>query len=50
MLEKLSSWSSADYLHSEQDIARYFEACIEDDDGDACHGNYCPCKAYDALG
>lgn len=30
----LSRWDAADHLKTEQDIALYFEACLEDDPGD----------------
>ncbi|MDR0933971.1 MAG: putative addiction module antidote protein [Burkholderiaceae bacterium] len=31
---KLTAWDSAKYLKTEEDIKRYFEACIEEDPGD----------------
>lgn len=34
MTEKFSRWDAADDLRSEEDIALYFEACIEEDPGD----------------
>ncbi|OQX14597.1 MAG: putative addiction module antidote protein [Desulfobulbaceae bacterium A2] len=34
MAEKFSRWDSADYLNTEEDIALYFEACLEEDPGD----------------
>jgi probable addiction module antidote protein len=34
MAEKFSRWDSADYLKTEEDIALYFEACLEEDPGD----------------
>ncbi len=34
MVEKFSRWDSADYLKSEEDMALYFDACIEEDPGD----------------
>ena len=34
MAEKFSRWDSADYLETEEDIALYFEASIEEDPGD----------------
>lgn len=34
MTEKFSRWDAADDLKTEEDIALYFEACIEDDPGD----------------
>jgi probable addiction module antidote protein len=34
MTEKFSHWDSADYLKTDEDIARYFEICIEEDPGD----------------
>lgn len=34
MAEKFTRWDSADYLSTEEDIALYFEACIEEDPGD----------------
>ena len=34
MTEKFSRWDSADYLATEEDVALYFEACLEDDPGD----------------
>jgi probable addiction module antidote protein len=32
--EKFSRWDSADYLKSEEDMALYFELCLQDDPGD----------------
>ncbi len=32
---KLRKWDSAEYLQTEEDIARYFQACIEEANGDA---------------
>lgn len=34
MAEKFSRWDAADYLESEEDIALYLDACLEDDPGD----------------
>jgi probable addiction module antidote protein len=34
MTEKFSKWDAADYLETDEDIAMYFEACIEEDPGD----------------
>ncbi|MDA8165784.1 MAG: putative addiction module antidote protein [Desulfobacteraceae bacterium] len=34
MAEKFSRWDSADYLKTEEDIALYFDACVEEDPGD----------------
>ncbi|MDP2827864.1 MAG: putative addiction module antidote protein [Sulfuricellaceae bacterium] len=34
MTEKFSRWDAADDLKTEEDIALYFEACIEEDPGD----------------
>ena len=34
MTELFSRWDSADYLHTEEDIALYFDACVEEDEGD----------------
>ncbi len=34
MSEIFSRWDSADYLHTEEDIALYFDACVEEDSGD----------------
>lgn len=34
MAETFSHWDSADYLETEEDVALYFEACIEEDPGD----------------
>ena len=34
MTEKFSRWDSADYLKTDDDIALYFEICIEEDPGD----------------
>lgn len=34
MTEKFSRWESAEYLRTEEDIALYFEACLEEDPGD----------------
>ncbi|MHB8474151.1 MAG: hypothetical protein ACYDC8_15135 [Gammaproteobacteria bacterium] len=30
MSEKFSRWDAADYLKSEENIAAYFEACLEE--------------------
>ena len=32
--EKFSRWDSADYLKTEEDIALYFELCLQEDPGD----------------
>ncbi|MDP2449083.1 MAG: putative addiction module antidote protein [Polaromonas sp.] len=32
--EKFSPWDSADYLKTEEDIALYFELCLQEDPGD----------------
>jgi len=34
MTEKFSRWDSSDYLNTEEDIALYFESCMEEDPGD----------------
>lgn len=34
MADKFSRWDAADDLKTEEDIALYFEACIEEDPGD----------------
>jgi probable addiction module antidote protein len=34
MTQKFSHYDSADYLQSEEDMALYLDACIEDDPGD----------------
>jgi probable addiction module antidote protein len=34
MAEKFSRWDVADYLESEQDMALYLDACLEEDPGD----------------
>lgn len=34
MKEKFSRWDVADYLSTEEDIAEYLNACIEEDPGD----------------
>ncbi len=34
MSEKFSRWDAADFLRTEQDMAAYLEACIEEDAGD----------------
>ncbi|MDP2111798.1 MAG: putative addiction module antidote protein [Thiobacillus sp.] len=34
MAEKFSRYDSADYLESEEDMALYLDACIEEDPGD----------------
>ncbi len=34
MTEKFSRWDSSDYLNTEEDIALYFESCLEEDPGD----------------
>jgi len=34
MPEKFSKWDGADYLETVEDMAMYFEACIEEDPGD----------------
>ena len=34
MSEIFSRWDSADYLHTEEDIALYFDVCVEEDSGD----------------
>lgn len=34
LAEKFSSWDSADYLKTEEDIALYFELCLQEDPGD----------------
>ena len=31
---KLTEWDSAKYLKTEEDIALYFQACLDDDPGD----------------
>lgn len=34
MAERFSRWDAADYLETEEDMALYFEACVEEDPGD----------------
>lgn len=34
MNEKFSRWDSADYLRTEEEMALYFAACVEEDPGD----------------
>ena len=34
MTEKFTRWDSVDYLKTEEDIALYFDACVEEDPGD----------------
>ena len=34
MTEKFSRWDSADYLKTEEDVALYIQACIDEDPGD----------------
>lgn len=34
MAEKFTHWDAADYLETEEDMALYFQACVEDDPGD----------------
>ncbi|MDI1239954.1 MAG: putative addiction module antidote protein [Polaromonas sp.] len=34
LAEKFSRWDSADYLKTEEDIALYFELCLQEDPGD----------------
>ena len=34
MAEKVTRWDAADYLESEEDMALYLDACLEDDPGD----------------
>lgn len=34
MSEAFTPWNSADYLKTDEDIAAYFDACLEDDPGD----------------
>ena len=34
MTEQFSRWDAADYLNSEEDMALYLEACIDEDSGD----------------
>ena len=34
MAEKFSRWDSADYLKTKEDMALYFEVCLEEDPGD----------------
>jgi len=34
MAEKFTRWDAADYLESEEDMALYLDACLEDDPGD----------------
>lgn len=36
MAIKTTKWDAADYLDTPRDIARYIEACIQDDPGDGC--------------
>jgi probable addiction module antidote protein len=35
MAEKFTPWDSADYLKTDEDMAAYFEACLEEAGGDA---------------
>ena len=32
---KVSQWDSAEYLHTEEDIAHYFKACVDEAGDDA---------------
>lgn len=34
MTEKFSRWDNADYLKTEEDVALYLQACIDEDPGD----------------
>ncbi len=34
MAEKFSRWDAADYLKNDEDIALYFESCLDEDPGD----------------
>lgn len=34
MAEKFSRWDVTDYLNTEEDMALYLDACLEDDPGD----------------
>lgn len=34
MAEKFSRWDAADYLETEEDMALYLDACLEEDPGD----------------
>ncbi len=34
MAEKFTRWDASDHLKTEEDIAAYFEACLDDDPGD----------------
>lgn len=34
MTEQFSRWDASDYLATEEDIALYFDACLEEDPGD----------------
>lgn len=34
MAEKFSRWDAADYLDTEEDMALYLDACLEEDPGD----------------
>ena len=34
MTEKFSRWDVVDYLKTEEDMALYFDACLEEDPGD----------------
>lgn len=34
MAEKFSRWNAADYLDTEEDMALYLDACLEEDPGD----------------
>jgi len=34
MAEKFTRWDAADYLKSEEDMALYLDACLDDDPGD----------------
>jgi len=34
MAEKFSRWDVVDYLNTEEDMALYLDACLEDDPGD----------------
>lgn len=34
MTEQFSPWDSADYLKTDEDVALYFQACVDEDPGD----------------
>lgn len=36
MAEKFTRWDAADYLETEEDMALYLDACLDEDTGDGC--------------